>query len=260
MAPAARSARSVPLPARLDRRGVRLAGPGRRLPRDDRLRSLLALFGLQGRGRPPRQRLVSAPSGCRWCISNCSNNYGPYHFPEKLIPLVHPERARGQAAAGLRRRLQRARLAVRRGPRARAASHPHAGPARREIQRRRRQRAHQPRSRARASATSSIDLVPDGAEPRAASSRSWPTGPATTIATPSTPASWRRELGWRAQETFESGLAKTVALVSRQPRLVGAAAQRRVCRRAAGAGRDKGASRLRCREPVQHGSVTRAPR
>ena len=22
------------------------------------------------------------------CISNCSNNYGPYHFPEKLIPLI----------------------------------------------------------------------------------------------------------------------------------------------------------------------------
>src|SRR3546814_19547088 len=21
-------------------------------------------------------------------LSNCSNNYGPYHFPEKLIPLV----------------------------------------------------------------------------------------------------------------------------------------------------------------------------
>lgn len=21
-------------------------------------------------------------------VSNCSNNYGPYHFPEKLIPLV----------------------------------------------------------------------------------------------------------------------------------------------------------------------------
>ena len=21
-------------------------------------------------------------------ISNCSNNYGPYHFPEKLIPLI----------------------------------------------------------------------------------------------------------------------------------------------------------------------------
>ena len=25
---------------------------------------------------------------CRATISNCSNNYGPYHFPEKLIPLV----------------------------------------------------------------------------------------------------------------------------------------------------------------------------
>ncbi len=22
------------------------------------------------------------------CVSNCSNNYGPYHFPEKLIPLI----------------------------------------------------------------------------------------------------------------------------------------------------------------------------
>lgn len=26
--------------------------------------------------------------GLSTCISNCSNNYGPYHFPEKLIPLV----------------------------------------------------------------------------------------------------------------------------------------------------------------------------
>lgn len=26
--------------------------------------------------------------GLSACISNCSNNYGPYHFPEKLIPLM----------------------------------------------------------------------------------------------------------------------------------------------------------------------------
>lgn len=26
--------------------------------------------------------------GLSVCISNCSNNYGPYHFPEKLIPLM----------------------------------------------------------------------------------------------------------------------------------------------------------------------------
>lgn len=26
--------------------------------------------------------------GLSTCVSNCSNNYGPYHFPEKLIPLM----------------------------------------------------------------------------------------------------------------------------------------------------------------------------
>ena len=26
--------------------------------------------------------------GLKWTMSNCSNNYGPYHFPEKLIPLM----------------------------------------------------------------------------------------------------------------------------------------------------------------------------
>jgi len=26
--------------------------------------------------------------GLSTCISNCSNNYGPYHFPEKLIPVI----------------------------------------------------------------------------------------------------------------------------------------------------------------------------
>ena len=28
------------------------------------------------------------PTICRPLISNCSNNYGPFHFPEKLIPLA----------------------------------------------------------------------------------------------------------------------------------------------------------------------------
>ena len=32
-------------------------------------------------------------------ITNCSNNYGPRQFPEKLIPLGHPERAVRKAAA-----------------------------------------------------------------------------------------------------------------------------------------------------------------
>ena len=35
-------------------------------------------------------------------ISNCSNNYGPYQFPEKLIPLTDAERDRRETTAGLR--------------------------------------------------------------------------------------------------------------------------------------------------------------
>src|SRR3546814_2166496 len=27
-------------------------------------------------------------------VTNCSNNYGPYHFPEKLIPLIDRKRTR----------------------------------------------------------------------------------------------------------------------------------------------------------------------
>ena len=35
-------------------------------------------------------------------ISNCSNNYGPYQFPEKLIPSDDPERHGRQEPSGLR--------------------------------------------------------------------------------------------------------------------------------------------------------------
>lgn len=33
-------------------------------------------------------RAYGTTYGLSTCISNCSNNYGPYHFPEKLIPLM----------------------------------------------------------------------------------------------------------------------------------------------------------------------------
>lgn len=33
-------------------------------------------------------RAYNKTYGLSTCISNCSNNYGPYHFPEKLIPLM----------------------------------------------------------------------------------------------------------------------------------------------------------------------------
>ena len=49
-------------------------------------------------------------------VSNTANNYGPWQFPEKLIPLVTLNAHRRQAPAGLWRRLQHARLDLRRGP------------------------------------------------------------------------------------------------------------------------------------------------
>ena len=109
---------AVHFPPRLDRRGVRLARATtgmftEQTPYD----ADLALFGLEGRLRPSGARLARAPTACRSRSPTARNNYGPYQFPEKLIPLMILNAARGQAAAGLRRRRQRARLAVRRGSR-----------------------------------------------------------------------------------------------------------------------------------------------
>jgi dTDP-glucose 4,6-dehydratase len=46
------------------------------------------LLGEQG----PRATIwyvpTTTPMACRVLTTNCSNNYGPYHFPEKLIPLM----------------------------------------------------------------------------------------------------------------------------------------------------------------------------
>ena len=39
-------------------------------------------------------------------VSNCSNNYGPYHFPEKLIPLMILNALGPQAASGIWKRLE----------------------------------------------------------------------------------------------------------------------------------------------------------
>ena len=58
---------------------------------------------------------ITTPMACRPRISNCSNNYGPYQFPEKLIPLMIAQLLAGKVAAGLRRRPQHPRLAARRG-------------------------------------------------------------------------------------------------------------------------------------------------
>lgn len=72
--------------------------------------------------------------------SNCSNNYGPFQFPEKLIPLMHGTCARRQAVAGLRPRPERSGLALCRGSLCGDRHDPAAGTRGRDVQRRRLQR------------------------------------------------------------------------------------------------------------------------
>ena len=65
-------------------------------------------------------------------MTNCSNNYGPYQHPEKLIPLMIASALRQPAPAGLWKRRQYPGLVVRRRPRARAVARLVAWPGRRE--------------------------------------------------------------------------------------------------------------------------------
>jgi dTDP-glucose 4,6-dehydratase len=59
---------------------------------------------------------IITPTALPTVITNCSNNYGPFQFPEKLIPVVIQSAPRAQAHSGLRRRHERARLALRPRP------------------------------------------------------------------------------------------------------------------------------------------------
>ena len=49
-------------------------------------------------------------------VTRCTNNFGPYQYPEKAIPLFTTNLLDGGDGPALRRRAQRARLAVRRRP------------------------------------------------------------------------------------------------------------------------------------------------
>ena len=79
-------------------------------------------------------------------VTRASNNYGPYQFPEKVIPLFITNAHRGPGAAALRRRPERARLAARRGPLPRRRPDHRDGRDRRGLQHRRRQRGAQRRA------------------------------------------------------------------------------------------------------------------
>ena len=123
--------------------------PTRRSPRSRRT----------GRGRRTTRRRPAADHAVRAysetfglpvTITNCSNNYGPYQFPEKVIPLFVDARARRPGAAALRVDAEPARVAARRRPLPRDRARARARARRRDVQRRLGRRA----SRSRRSPTS----------------------------------------------------------------------------------------------------------
>ena len=79
-------------------------------------------------------------------VTRSSNNFGPYQFPEKVIPLFVTNLLDGQQGAALRRRPQRPRLVLRRGQLRRRRPGAAQGRDRRDLQHRWRQRDHQPRA------------------------------------------------------------------------------------------------------------------
>ena len=122
------------------------------------------------------------PTGCRSITTNCSNNYGPYQFPEKLIPLViqHAPQGKPLPVYGDGENVRdwlfvedhaRALLA-----RARAAAR------RRDVQHRRRQGTRNNRRRARRSARWSTSCpLPSADRERAHHVRHRPAGTRSAI-------------------------------------------------------------------------------
>jgi dTDP-glucose 4,6-dehydratase len=143
-------------------------------------------------------------------LSNCSNNYGPYHFPEKLIPLTILQALEGK------------RLPVYgKGENVRDWLHveDHARALELIITRGKVGESYNVGGR---SERSNLDVVSTICEmldqkrprPEARSHRDLlefvPDRPGHDLRYAIDPSKIERELGWRAEETFESGLAKTI--------------------------------------------------
>ena len=112
----------LPLPPRLDRRGVRRLGEDgdftETTPYDPS-----SPYSACKAGSDHLVRAWRRTYGLPIVITNCSNNYGPYQFPEKLIPTVILNALEGKTAPGLRRRRDQVRDWLLRGrPRRGAAA------------------------------------------------------------------------------------------------------------------------------------------
>ena len=150
---------------RLDRRGVLDRGP----PLEPN-----SPYSAAKAGADLLARAYARTHGLDVSVTRCSNNYGPYQFPEKVIPLFVTNLIDGKHGAAVRRRAQRPRLAARRRP---LPGHPAGARARRAgrvLQHRRRPRAdqqgaHRPAAARRPAATgSSVEYVTDRRGPRPA--------------------------------------------------------------------------------------------
>ena len=112
------------LSSRLDGRGLRIArGPTDAPFHESTPYAPNSPYSASKAGSDHLVRAYHETYGLETTVTNCSNNYGPYQFPEKLIPLTLINILQGQAAAGIWRRPASARLAARvgslRGDRAR---------------------------------------------------------------------------------------------------------------------------------------------
>lgn len=144
-------------------------------------------------------------------LSNCSNNYGPYHFPEKLIPLMILNALEGKelpvygSGAHVRDWLHvedhaRALALIAERGRIGESYNVGGGAERSNIE------------VVRAICALMDELAPDAAiGPRETLIRFVADRPGHDLRYAIDTAKIARELGWRPQESFESGLRKTVA-------------------------------------------------
>ena len=135
-------------------------------------------------------------------VTRCSNNYGPYQFPEKVIPLFVTNLLDGKNGPAVRRGPQRPRLAARRRPLPGHRAGAHEG------------RAGEVYNIGGGTELSNKELTGLLLEPAA------PTGTAWTVSTDRKghdlrySVDWtkiRDELGYRPRHDFAAGLADTVA-------------------------------------------------
>ena len=186
------------------------ARSARALHRDRPAATANSPYSAQQGGQRPAGPQLRATHGLDVVVTRGSNNYGPYQFPEKVIPLFVTNLIDERAGAALRGRPQRARLAARRRPLPRRSQLVLASRAgRRDLQHRRGQRA-----RRTASSPASCSRLLGGRWPGHAGRR--PPGPRPTLLrwiSPRRGPSW----GMSRRVDFATGLAATVRVVCGQP-------------------------------------------